>query len=132
MTGPKAPSFIEAGMNALTSKKDLAVLGRQFSRIGSSLTFAVEVANLTAAMSKDEKLANSTYDSLRGVLLDAASWGLTLSTTQRLMYVVAYYNKKIGKYEAQAIPSYMGMIQMVTRSGRVLNVQTGIVCEGGL
>lgn len=116
-------------MNTMTTKAS-RMTARQFSKLTSSLTFTLESRHLESAMAKDEKLANSTVESLERVLLDAASWGLSLSPTQRLLYPLTYWNKKLGKYEAQATPSYMGLIQAVTRSGNVRSVSTGIVREG--
>jgi recombination protein RecT len=67
---------------------------------------------------------------LQGVM-QAAQLGLDVGGVTGSAYLVPYRNnKKGGRYEAQMIPGYRGLIDLARRSGRVLGIEAHVVHKG--
>lgn len=82
---------------------------------------------LVTCAQKNEKLIECDQLSLMASVRRLAQVGL--EPDGRLAYLLPYYNKKKGCYEAQETISYMGLISLIMRSGYVSYVHADIVCE---
>jgi recombination protein RecT len=73
-------------------------------------------------------LQECTLQSVAGSIMAAAQLGLDIGVLGQA-YLVPY-RKQGGAYECQLIPGYMGLIELMYRSGRVSSVYTEPVYEG--
>jgi recombination protein RecT len=82
------------------------------------------------AISRVPRLLECTPQSILRSVLDAASLGLEPSGgALGQAYLVPFKNNKIGKYEAQLIVGYRGLITLARRSGHVSGVEAHVVHE---
>lgn len=79
--------------------------------------------------SRDQNLAKCTPMSVLRSVMDAAALGLTIGGPLAQSYLVPYYNKHIGQHEAQWQLGYRGMIELVTRPGKITHISYSIVYE---
>jgi len=84
---------------------------------------------LTAG-SRDPKLAISTPASILRAIMETAPLGLEIGGPQEHVYLVAFYNSRIGAHEAVPIPGYRGYIALAYRAGEVQSVCTAAIHEG--
>lgn len=82
------------------------------------------------AISKDEKLANSTPQSFLGALLTSAQLGLECNTPLGQSYLIPYWNSKKGCLETQFQLGYQGLLDLCYRTGQYKTIQARIVYEG--
>lgn len=73
----------------------------------------------TTTITRNPELLECTPVSVCGAVIQAAELGLELSGPLGQAYLVPFYNKNIGKKEAQFQVGYRGLIQLAYRSGRV-------------
>lgn len=78
------------------------------------------------------ELAECSTASILSCVMRCSSLGLEPSAVDGLgkAYILPYYNKKTGRKEAQVIIGYRGMLDLVRRSGEVLDVYAHAVYEG--
>lgn len=79
------------------------------------------------AVRQNKNLSLSTTESLLASLLEAAQLGLETDGVLGHAYLVPYYNKKSGVYEATLQIGYRGFITLAHRSGRVSYVAAELV-----
>lgn len=73
------------------------------------------------SISKTPKLLQCTPESLAKALTECSSYGL--EPNGRDIHLVPFWNNKKGVMEVQVIPDYKGLVQLMYRSGLVVNVQ---------
>ena len=91
---------------------------------GKSASRLIQVAG--AAFMQNPQLLDCHPQSLLNCVLSAVSLGLEVNTPLGEAYIVPF-NSRNGKV-AQFIPGYRGMVELMTRSGRVSHVQAFTVC----
>ena len=79
------------------------------------------------ALSRQPILAQCTMASLLASLLKAAEMGLEPDGTKGAL--VPYRNNKTGKMEAQFIPMWQGLAELVRATGQIAALDTDVVCE---
>ncbi len=85
-------------------------------------SFAVQAVNANDYMSK------ATPQSVAKAIWNVAITGLTLNPVHKLAYLVP---KKIGEnVEAVLMPSYQGLVKLLTDTGSVIKVYAHPVCKG--
>lgn len=72
------------------------------------------------AISKNYKLMQCTPESLAKALTECSSYGL--EPNGRDIHLVPFWNSKKKAFEVQVIPDYKGLVQLMYRSGMVINV----------
>lgn len=112
----------------ITKKSDLKTLinsetmREQFSR---ALPKHLSVERFTriaiTALTRTPKLMDSTPESLMKCLLDCSAMGI--EPDNRRAYLIPYGN------QATLIVSYMGLIELIRRSGDVVSIRAETVCE---
>jgi recombination protein RecT len=81
------------------------------------------------AVSRVPLLQQCTALSLCQCVLQAAQLGLDCSGVLGSAYMVPFYNKKIGAYEAQFIPGYRGLVDLARRSGNIDDIYAQVVYD---
>lgn len=81
------------------------------------------------ALRRSPDLLSCTPTSILKALLDAAELGLVPSGLIGQAYLVPYRNKRTGRKEAQLIPGYRGLIDLVRRSGELRSIEARVVRE---
>lgn len=66
--------------------------------------------------------------SVFGAIIQASQLGLEIGVMGQA-YLVPFKNGKTGRFEAQFIPGYKGLISLARRSGEVTSIETNIVYE---
>lgn len=91
------------------------------------------------AASRQPKLFECTQESILKAVMTSAELGLDCSGSLGRAYLVPFYNNKIGAMEALFIPGYMGLLDLVRRSGELKQIDAQVVykedefvCEFGL
>lgn len=70
------------------------------------------------AISSNTQLLECNPRSLIGALLQASQIGLEPNTALGQAYLIPYYNRNKGEFEAQLQLSYLGLIELATRTGQ--------------
>lgn len=81
------------------------------------------------ALRRSPALLECTPSSILKALLDAAELGLVPSGLIGQAYLVPYRNRNTGRKEAQLIPGYRGLIDLVRRSGELRSIEARVVRE---
>lgn len=118
---PQGADRADTVRNALVANKDKlqAALPRQFSA-----DRLIQLAYTT--IRRDQRLMDCTVPSLAGAVMDAARLGLEVGVLGQ-GYIVGYKNN--GVREAQFIPGWQGLVDLVGRAG-CAEAWTGAVFEG--
>lgn len=82
------------------------------------------------ACSRSPLLLQCTDSSLILALVEASQLGLEVGGVLGHAYLVPFKNGKTQQYEAQFIPGYRGIVELVLRAGQVRTVEARIVREG--
>lgn len=82
------------------------------------------------AVSRSPLLQKCTAESVLKCVMVAAQLGLDPSGVLGSAYMVPYWNKELGAYEAQLIPGYRGMIDLARRSGQIASIEARCVYQG--
>lgn len=95
--------------------------------IKSSLTPQRIVKVVVLAANKNPVLAECTHLSLIRSVMEIGAVGLEPGGPLGQAFLVPFRNNKTGKYEAQPIISYRGLIALARRSGHITSVEAHIV-----
>ena len=87
-----------------------------------------QVRLLETAMSKTPRLFECTDISILGALMQCTELGLEPGD-QGHVYLIPFRNNKTRQYECQIVISYKGMLQLMYRSRKILQVQPSLVYE---
>lgn len=116
---------------AIATLKDL--LARSQSRLKEVAPKHLTPERLTriaiATTQRSEHLLKCTPVSILGALMQGAALGLEAGGPLGDGYLVPYFNKKTGNFEAQFIPGYRGLISLARRSGQILSIEADVVYE---
>lgn len=82
---------------------------------------------VSVAVSKTPKLQKCTADSIIKAVLEAGQLGLDCSGVLGSAYLVPFWNKDIGNFEAKLIPGYRGLIDLARRSGEIDSIEARVV-----
>lgn len=85
---------------------------------------------VTTAINNNPKLMACNPTTLLGAMMQAAQLGVEPNTPLGQAYLIPYWSKKRGCYEAQFQLGYKGLIDLAYRSGTVTDIQAHEVCEG--
>jgi recombination protein RecT len=106
---------------------------RNEARIVASLAQSIPPERFRAValqgIARQPKLLECTTASILRALIDAAELGLEPSGLLGSAYLVPYRNRKTGRYEAQLIPGYRGLIGLARRSGEIRTIEAQVVRE---
>jgi recombination protein RecT len=80
-----------------------------------------------AAISRNQDLLNCDQNSILQSVMTASQLGLEPNTPLGHSYLVAYWNSKLQRKEAQFIPGYRGLIELARRSGSVQSISAHLV-----
>lgn len=69
------------------------------------------------AVRTNPRLQASTPESFLAAMMQAAQLGLEPNTPLGQAYLIPYYNRKLGKYEAQFQIGYQGLLELAYRTG---------------
>lgn len=116
-------------MNELMNRGDFSKIQSQFTEISTNETFAKEVGFCLQAVNTSPQLKKCTKSSLLASVYQIASIGLSLNPVKKEAYLIPRWSRDNGM-EAQLMPSYQGLIKLVTDTGSVKNVYCNLVYEG--
>jgi recombination protein RecT len=135
-----------AKQNAVAAREQSSIVGSagKFKELVGAAAFQRALADILpkhltpermaklalVAANKNPTLFKCTPTSIMQALMDSASYGLDCSGLGGRGYLVPYYNNKKGAYEAQFIPGYRGMMDVVRRSGMVDAIWAEVIYEG--
>jgi recombination protein RecT len=109
---------------ALREKEDAIV-----ATLGPTIPRERFMAVALQAVTRSPRLLECTPASIIKALRDAAELGLEPSGLMGSAYLVPYRNKQSGRYEAQLIPGYRGLIDLARRSGELVTMEAHVVRE---
>ncbi len=90
-------------------------------RADKSVKFTAERSYVLQLLQTSEKLRKCTPQSIQSAMLDVAFSGLTLSPTQKLLYLIPY-----GE-QCQLLIGYRGLEQLAYRTGVINSIQAVLV-----
>jgi len=101
-------------------------LCKEYNRVrrDDDLDWKVEQAYALEIIKNSKQLKRCDPDSIGRSMIDLAVMGLSLSPAMKEAYLIPYKNN------CTASPSYMGLVQIVLRTGVVTKVETDVVREG--
>lgn len=120
------------------TKRSVRQVGELLERAKGGLSAALP-AHLTAerlirvaqtACSRNPRLLECTDSSLILALVEAGQLGLEPNGVLGHAYLVPYKNGRTKEYEAQFLPGYRGLVDLVLRAGLVRTVEARVVREG--
>lgn len=79
------------------------------------------------AASRQPELLECGLDSLGAAVVTASQLGLEPVGPLGQAYIVAYWNSKTKKRDAQLIVGYKGLIELATRSGKITKIEAVVV-----
>lgn len=85
---------------------------------------------VTTAINNNPQLMSCNPATLLGAMMQAAQLGVEPNTPLGQAYLIPYWNRKTGCYEAQFQLGYKGIIDLAYRSGAVTDIQAHEVHEG--
>jgi recombination protein RecT len=127
--------------NAMVPKNEMAAVKAQMEKLAPSLRLvATKVLTpekitkiVTAAISRQPMLLQAFRDSPHSILrcaFAATQLGLDPDSPLGQCYMVPFRNgKNGGKYEAQFIIGYRGLIDLARRSGNIVSIRSRVVHE---
>lgn len=122
-TGDDARGAYDAVMAAIERDRDKLVRSLAAVNIAPERFLTV----VDQALRRNPDLLRCTPSSILKALLDAAELGLVPSGLVGQAYLVPYRNKRTGRQEAQLIPGYRGLIDLVRRSGELRSIEARTV-----
>lgn len=82
------------------------------------------------ALTKDDKLGQTTPESFMGALLTSAQLGLECNTPLGQAYLIPFWNSKKQRLETQFQLGYQGLIDLCYRTGQYKKIVARIVYKG--
>jgi len=135
---------------APTDTKALAVISKELGRGGSfckefnrvrlvdSLDWQIEKAYAMEIIRNSPALQNADPATIGRSLIDLSVMGLSLSPARKEAYLIPYWIKGLRGDDGKAItncsasPSYMGLEQVLYRTGYVTLIESDVVREGDI
>lgn len=116
-------------MSTLMIRKDFSAIEKKFMELSTNETFVKEVGFALQVINQSPQLQKCSKDSLLSSVLQVASIGLSLNPVKKESYLVPRWNSAKRCMEGQLMPSYQGLIKLVTDTGSVKNVYCNLVYE---
>lgn len=125
-------------MGTAVAKRSVRQVGEILEKARGGMTGALP-AHITAerlirvaqtACSRNPLLLQCTDSSLIMALVEASQLGLELGGVLGHAYLVPFKNGRTQQYEAQFIPGYRGIVDLVLRAGVVRTIEARVVREG--
>lgn len=103
----------------------------RFSEMLGSKPHAISyISSAMLAVANSNDLMECTPSSVFNSVMRAAALRLSCDPAMKQAHIVPYYNKKLGKREAQFIPGYVGLNQMAMRTGKYRVLNCSYIREG--
>lgn len=107
-----------------------AARGRIAATLPKHLTPEKLIRVALVAVSRSTLLQKCTNESVLKCVMVSAQLGLDPSGVLGSAYMVPFWNKKLGAYEATLIPGYRGLIDLARRSNQIASIEARVVYEG--
>jgi recombination protein RecT len=116
---------------ALTAK-DLDPVKQRFVELVDEKTFLREASFAIQLMNGNAYLGTASKQSVQMAVLNVAQIGLSLNPALKLAYLVPRKMKRGQDWvlEAQLMPSYQGLVKLITDAGTVRNIAAHLIWEG--
>lgn len=115
-------------MEELTNKEMFDVIKPRFTEIVDEKTFKIECSFALQAFMKNDFLNKATTESKLQAVMNVAQTGLTLNPVRNHAYLIPRATK--GRIECTLMPSYRGLVHLIMRTGKVLQIASHVVREG--
>lgn len=116
--------------NKVITRKEMKIIEDQFIDLVDRKTLEKEMSFALQAINKSALLAKCSLESKQQSLLNVANTGLTLNPTLNFAYLVPRWDNIRKEYVCTLMPSYQGLIKLLTDSGSVTSCLANIVREG--
>lgn len=115
----------------IATLRDLLARSRQqiAAALPSHLTADRLIRIAMTTVQRTPRLAECSPFSILGCIMEAAQLGLEPDNMLGHAYLVPFWNKKTGCYEAKLIPGYRGLLDLARRSGELSMVYARCVYE---
>ena len=110
-------------------RKDFNAIEKKFTELSNEQEFIKEVGFCLNLIGSNPQLQKCTKNSLLSSVYQVASVGLSLNPIKKEAYLIPRWSRANGM-EAQLMPSYQGLIKLVTDTGSVKSINCNIVYEG--
>lgn len=114
-------------MEKITTK-ELAPIKTKFEALVGADRFTKEASFALQAINRNNQLLKANKDSILEAVLNVAQTGLSLNPVLNLAYLVPRYDRLRGTV-CQLMPSYQGLVKLLTDSGSVVIAYAHIVRE---
>lgn len=111
-------------------RSDLQVIETKFLELADKQTLEREISFALQAINKSDQLSKCTVESKQQAVLNVANIGLTLNPAMNLAYLVPRYDNRIKETVCTLMPSYQGLVKLLTDSGSVTSCEANIVRDG--
>lgn len=115
--------------NSQLTVRDLDPIKQRFTELVDEKTFLREASFALQAMGANSYLAKSSRASLQMAVLNVAQIGLSLNPALKQAYLVPRRGRS-GDVEAQLMPSYQGLVKLITDAGTVRHMEAHLIWEG--
>lgn len=118
--------------NTQLTVKDLDPIKQRFTELVDEKTYTREASFALQTMAANAYLAKSSKASLQMAVLNVAQIGLSLNPALKLAYLVPRRARRGDDWvvEAQLMPSYQGLVKLITDAGTVRNIAAHLIWEG--
>lgn len=111
-------------MNQLTTS-EFKPIERKFISLVGEERFTKEASFALQAINKNKQLITADKSSILESVLNVAQTGLSLNPILNLAYLVPRF--QYGKVMCQLMPSYQGLVKLLTDSGSVVSVYAHVI-----
>ncbi len=116
---------------ALTTK-DFEPIKQRFVELVDERTYLREASFAIQLLNSNAYLATAAKQSVQMAVLNVAQIGLSLNPALKLAYLIPRKMKRGQDWvlEAQLMPSYQGLVKLITDAGTVKNIAAHLIWEG--
>jgi recombination protein RecT len=97
--------------------------GFSIERVKQEVSFAIQIINASPQLQK------CSQGSLQQAVLNISNIGLTLNTAAKEAYLIPRWNSVTKNTEATLMPSYIGLVKLLTNTGSVKSMVCQLVHE---
>lgn len=110
----------------LANRKDqfIAMLGGDKQAFARELSFAAQAVNASELLKKCDAV------SVAASVWNVALTGLSLNPILKLAYLTPRWNSKSGNNECVLMPSYQGLVKLITDTGAAKKIEARLIYEG--
>lgn len=114
----------------IMKRSDLKNIETSFLAHADEQTLSREISFALQAVNKSEQLQKCSVESKQQSVLNVALIGLTLNPAHNLAYLVPRYDGKLREMVCTLMPSYQGLIKLLTDAGSITSCQANVIREG--